>query len=186
MIMKEAEVEEQLPKIWPYVFLRGLVPAIIGALMLYWPSGPATFYAYLFGTYVFIDGVLLVIQTYIMGKADVRRRSRLLHGSIGIVVGTAVFLLPWVSNIRLVTLFSGYEIVTGILQSMTAFDIRKAIENDELVIIGGLISIVIGALLSIRPMDSLSDLVKAIGLFLIVYGIIVVVLSLRSRKMAEP
>lgn len=103
---------------------------------------------------------------------DKIRWSRLIHGFIGIVVGMTVFLLPWLTHIQLVTLFSGYVIVTGILQTLAALELHKIIVNEELVLVSGLISIIVGALLMIRPMDSLSDLVTVIGILCFKYGII--------------
>ena len=168
--MAEAEIRERLPKIWASLLLRGITPILIGTAMLFLPSEPASFYALLFGAYVFIDGILLLAQTFIMGIADSKRWSRTLHGMIGVLVGLAMFFIPEISHMRLVTLFSGYEITTGLLQVLTAFDLRKMSDNNDLVAIGGIISIVVGGLLSIRPMDTLSDLVRAIGIFLMVRG----------------
>jgi uncharacterized membrane protein HdeD (DUF308 family) len=180
--MNEAMIRERLPKIWVNVLLRGLVPIMLGAAMIFMPNKPPMFYTFIFGAYVLIDGILLLIQTFILGKADIKRWSRILHGTIGVLVGLAVFLVPEISNTRLVTLFSGYEIVTGILQALTALDLRRTSEYADLIALGGVMSIVVGGLLSVQPLDTLSDLVRVIGIFLLIYGMILVALALRFKN----
>lgn len=180
--MTEAAISERLSRIWVIILMRGIAPIIFGAVMLFRPNDPPTFYALLFGAYVFIDGVLLLLQTFIAGKSDKKRGPRMLHSIIGVLAGLAVFLIPGISGMRLVTLFSGYEVTTGILQSLTALDLRNITESNDLVLLGGVISVVVGGLLYIRPMDTPGDLIRAIGIFLMIYGMILASVSLKFKK----
>ena len=73
---------------------------------------------------------------------------------------------------------------TGILQIVGAIRLRKEIENEWLLIAGGVLSVIFGLILVVQPGTGALALLYVIGIYAILYGILEIWLSLRLRNHA--
>ena len=65
-------------------------------------------------------------------------------------------------------LIAAWAVLTGILEIVTAIDLRKVIENEWLLGLSGLASVVFGVILAIRPGAGALALIWLIGGYAIV------------------
>ena len=82
-------------------------------------------------------------------------------------------------------LIAGWAIASGVLQIIGAIKLRKEIEGEWFLIASGVLSIIFGCLIALFPGAGALGLAFAIGVFAVVYGILLVGFSLRLKEHAE-
>jgi uncharacterized membrane protein HdeD (DUF308 family) len=92
------------------------------------------------------------------------------------------FLWPGITAILLVLFIGAWALVHGIFEIIGAIQLRKEIVNEWMLILGGLLSVLFGAVVLIAPGAGALGLVWVIAAYSIVFGILFVSLSLRLRK----
>ncbi len=178
-------MQRSLFSIWPQVLLRGCISLLLGLLMLVWPHASIQVYIEIFGAYALADGLLLILQVLPVRKVDTRVWSRLLHGLIGVGVGTAVFLWPGFRDIGILNIFSMYLMLTGVLQIFTALDLYRVVRYDYYFIASGFISIFCGLWLRTMPVNDIVHLAMVFGLFMTAYALIAILIALEMRRSAS-
>jgi uncharacterized membrane protein HdeD (DUF308 family) len=103
-------------------------------------------------------------------------------GVVSILAGVGAFLWPGMTTLVLLLLIAVWAIILGVLQIWGAIQLRKEIEGEWLLILGGLLSIVFGAILIIQPGAGALALVWMIGWFAILVGCIHIALAFRLKK----
>ncbi len=169
--------------VWWDVFLRGVIAIIFGLLVFFMPGLSVAFFVLLFGAFAVADGLLLLLQAVTV--KDGRWWVRLLQGLVAIAAGVGVFLWPGISALALLYVIAFYLIITGILQAVAAIELRKVIKDEWLYIISGILSVIVGVLLVIRPLTGAIALAQTIGIFAIAYGIFLCALALELRGLPQ-
>lgn len=174
--------------VWWDVLLRGVIAIVFGLLVFFMPGLTVAFFVLLFGAFAIADGILLLLQAVTV--KDGRWWVRLLQGIVAIAAGVAVFVWPAISALTLLYIIAFYLVFTGILQAVAAIELRKVIKDEWLYVISGILSVIVGVLLVIRPLTGAIALAQTIGIFAIAYGMFLCVLALELRglpqKVARP
>ncbi len=164
---------------WWDMLLRGAVAIIFGLIVFFWPGLSIATFVLLFGSFVFVDGILLLLQAVTV--KDGKWWVRLLQGLLSIAAAVAVFIWPGLTALMLLYIIAFYLIFEGILQVFAAIEMRKAIKGELLLIAGGVLSVIIGVLMFARPLTGALALAQTIGIFAIAYGILLAILALKLR-----
>ncbi len=142
----------------------------------------------LFGFYAFAVGVLLLLQAVTV--KDGNWWVRLLGSIVAFAAGAAVFLWPGISALSLLYVIAFYFVLIGVLQAIASVALRKVITGEWLYFISGILSIIVGVLLIMRPQTGAIALAQTIGIFAIAYGVLIGVLAFRLQgtmaKVAGP
>ena len=77
-----------------------------------------------------------------------------------------------------------WAVGTGIVQIAGAIRLRKEIDNEWMLIASGIISILFGAILLVDPAPGALGLLLVIGVYAVVYGVMLIGLAFRLRKHA--
>src|SRR6266480_7289228 len=85
-------------------------------------------------------------------------------------------------TIMLVLFIGAWGLVHGIFEIIGAIQLRKEIDNEWMLILGGLLSVVFGFIVLFAPGAGALGLIWAIASYSIVFGILFVALALRLRK----
>ena len=163
--------------------LRGVAAIVFGIMAFVWPAMTLAVLVILFGAYVLVDGVFGLISA-------VRNRDRLgrvwpevLESVLGVVVGLLTLFSPAVTALVLLMFVAVWSILGGLLRIVLAFQIRKEITGEWILMAGGALSVVFGGLLIAMPLAGLVTLAWLIGFYAIAFGILFVVLAFRLRKL---
>ena len=90
--------------------------------------------------------------------------------------------MPLAAAFALLMIASAWSIVTGILRIAAAIRLRREIKKGEwLLILNGLLSVAFGVVIAIFPGAGLVTLVWMVGMYAIIFGIILVALGFRLR-----
>ncbi len=84
-----------------------------------------------------------------------------------------------------ILLIAGWAIVTGILEIITAFRLRKEMTGEFWLILGGVISVLFGVAIAMSPVSGAFAVGLLVGIYAIVFGIAFIMLALRMRKHAS-
>jgi uncharacterized membrane protein HdeD (DUF308 family) len=157
---------------WWVFAIRGVAAIVFGILAFVWPETTITVLVLLFGAYVLVDGVALLVAL-IRGDAVARRHAWAvgIMGVLGIVAGVVTFAWPGLTALSLLYVVAFWAIATGAFQVIAAIALRRELEGEFWMALGGLASIVFGALLVASPGDGLVTLVWLVGIWSIVFGV---------------
>ena len=155
---------------WVYA-VRGVAAIIFGTAALVWPLPTLAILVIMFGAYAFVDGISMLVA---LARGDVLARRHAwatgLSGVLGIVIAVATLLWPGITALTLLYVVAFWAISTGMLEIVAAIELRKEIDGEVWMILGGVLSIVFGTLLVVFPGTGLLSLVWLVGFYAIVFG----------------
>jgi len=156
---------------WWVFALRGLAAILFGVLAFASPEITLATLVLLFGAYAFVDGVSLLIALA-RGDAAARRHAWAfgIMGVLGIVASIVTFVWPGITALSLLYLVALWAITMGVLQVVAAIALRREIEGEFWMALGGVMSVVFGSLLIVSPGTGLDALVWMLGAWAIVFG----------------
>jgi len=169
---------------WWVLLIRGLVSVAFGVIAFLWPGATLTTLVLLIGAWFFVDGVFSVIGAIQHRSADRQWWLLLLEGLVGVLAGLGVVFLPGLSTLALLYVFGAWNIITGILEIAAAIRLRREIQGEIWMILGGLLSIVIGVFAFIAPVITALSLVLVLAVYAVLFGIMMIVLAFRARSWA--
>lgn len=179
-------VEKKLAAIlfrnWWLLLLRGLVAIAFGVMIWLQPGISLAALVLLFGAYAMADGVLGV-GTAIAGRKEHESWwVLLLQGLLGIGVGVLTFFAPGITALALLFYIAIWAIATGVLEIVAAIRLRKEIEGEWWLILGGLASVVFGVLLVAQPGAGALAVLWLIAAYAIVFGVLLLMLAFKARS----
>jgi len=170
---------------WWHLLLRGLAAIAFAILTWFRPGISLTALVLLFGAYALVDGVLAVWTAIAGRKIYDGWWVLLLIGLIGVAVGIMTFMTPGITALALLYYIAFWAIFRGILEISTAIRLRKEIEGEWLLILGGVASVVFGVLLLARPGAGALAVITLIAVYALVVGIILVILAFKVRGLGS-
>ncbi len=174
-----------LQRIWWVFLLRGIAAIGFGIMAFSWPALTLSILVVLFGAYAFADGVLGLVDAIRYREWLPRVWPLALDAILGIVVGLLTLFWPGVTAVFLLMFIAAWAVVGGLLRIILAFQIRKEITGEWILIAGGVLSILFGGLLVAMPQAGLMTLVWIIGFYAVVFGGLFIFLALRLRKLGR-
>ena len=170
-----------LAKNWWLLLLRGIAAIIFGLLAFAWPGLTLLTLILFFGAFALVDGVLAICGA-IAGGVPGSRWWLAVVGLLGIAAGLLTFLTPGLTALALLFFIAGWAIVTGVFEIIGAIKLRKEIDNEWLLILSGIISVLFGVCLTLAPGAGALALVWVIGAYSVVMGVIFIALAFRLQK----
>lgn len=171
-----------LKKNWWLLTIKGVLLIIFALFAFFNPGASAATIAMWFALLIIIDGLASTITAIGSWKEREDKWLFLAEGLIGLVFGVILFLTPGVT-LLIVSLFIGFWFVfVGVSRIAKAIQLRKEIEGEGWMILGGLISVIFGLLIFARPLLGIGSLMYLIGFFALLIGILLIVVSLKIRK----
>lgn len=171
-----------LARNWWAVALRGVAAVLFGVAALIWPGLTLGILVLLFGAYVLVDGIFDLILAIQRATHHARWWPLLLEGLAGIVVGLLTFFWPGITALVLLVLMASWAIVTGIFELIAAMELRREIANEWLLGLSGFASVLFGVLLLLMPGAGALALVWLIGVYALLFGILLLGLAYRLRQ----
>jgi len=172
-----------LAKNWWLLLLRGIAAVLFGVLALGWPGLTLLTLILLYGTFALVDGVVAIIAA-VTGGAPAARWWLAIVGLLGIGVGALTFIWPGMTALILLFFIGGWALATGVFQIVGAIRLRKEIENEWLLILSGVISVLFGLGVLLYPGAGALALIWVIGAYAIIAGVLYIGLAFRLKKHA--
>ncbi len=163
--------------------LRGVLAIVFGIIALIWPGITALALALLFGAFVLVNGVMLLIGAF-RGRADGGQRPALIvAGILGVLAGVITLIWPGVTTLVLVVLIGAWAVVSGLAEIWAAVQLR----GGWLPALIGALTTIVGVLILVRPGVGAVALAQVLGIYAIIVGVLMLVASWRaSRTVSTP
>ncbi|MGZ5034287.1 MAG: HdeD family acid-resistance protein [Usitatibacter sp.] len=182
-------MEEMLQRSWWMLALRGVAAIVFGVLAIVWPDLTLLVLVGLFAAFAFITAA-----AYIGAALKVRGNDGggkgwwllLLWGLVAVAAGGIAIFHPIVTALTLVLLMGANALVTGVLDLVMAFRLRKEIRNEWMLVLAGLVSIVFGALVLAFPGAGALAMVWMVSFYATLTGVLLLALAIRLRGRAKP
>ncbi len=170
---------------WWALALRGMLAIIFGIVALVLPQVTLPTMVFLFGACLLTGGSLALVQGMRARQPDERWWALAIEGTIGIVVGALTFFLPIATTLVLSLWIAGWAVVTGILEIVAAIELRRVIQGEHLMLLGGMLSIIFGVLLIFFPETGSRSVAWLISGYAVIFGILLTFLANRLRDLLK-
>lgn len=167
---------------WWLFLIRGIAAIIFGILAFAWPGVTLVVLVLFFGAFALVDGIASLIAAITGRGATSPRWWLAIVGLVGIAAGLLTFFWPGLTAVVLLYFIAGWAIAMGVFQIIGAIQLRKEIDNEWLLILSGVLSVLFGILLLAMPGTGLLALVWLIAIDAIIFGVLVIGFGMRLRK----
>lgn len=170
--------------LWWVPLLRGIIAIIFGLVALFIPGLTIAVLLVVFAAYVLIDGVLAIVHGFRRREVDDRWWAWLLDGALSIGIGLLAIFWPAATALAFVFLIAAWAIIAGIMRIVAAISLRREIEGEWALGLGGVLWIALGVLMVVTPGAGLLSLAWLIGIFSLLLGVTLILFAFRLRRLA--
>jgi uncharacterized membrane protein HdeD (DUF308 family) len=164
---------------WWAIVLRGILACVFGVLVLANPAIGVAMLILLFAIYAAADGVMALATAIGHGRAGLRWGWWLVEGLVSLAVAALALAWPGVTLMVIVLLIAFRAIVLGLFELGGAFA-GKGLDHRWLLGTTGIVSLLFGVLLVARPLAGTLALVWVVGVYAVVFGVMLVVVGFRA------
>ena len=180
--MLEQQVVDQIGRHWGWVALRGVVAILFGFVAMFMPAITLSALVMVWGAFALVDGGLALIAGARIRDNGKPLWALVIVGLLGVAAGIVTFLWPGLTALILLYIIAFWALVAGVFEVIAAIRFRKAIRNEWLMGLSGVVSIVFGAMLIMQPGAGALALVWVIGIYAVFFGILLLVFSFRLKQ----
>ena len=167
---------------WPAFMAAGLGAIVVGILLLAWPKATLAIVAILIGASLVVAGLLRLIDGFTAHDASGGRRvAHVLIGLLAIIVGLYCIRHYNVTIAALAIIVGLFWILHGIAD-IAAGLFAGSFPGRGLTIVAGVLSLFAGLIVLFWPTISLTVLVAVIGIWLLVYGLLMAITAFSLRR----
>jgi len=179
------DMKSILAQYWWLVALRGVIGIAFGIIALMMPVATILALLLVFSAYMLVDGGFALYAAYQAARQRKKWGLLVLQGLANLVAGVLAVFWPGLTVLAFVLLLAAWALVSGCLQIAAAFRVNS---GRWWLVLGGLVSLVYGALLVAAPLIGAVVLTWWMGAWAIVFGafLIVAAFRLRSRRDQSP
>jgi len=167
---------------WWIVVLRGVLAVLFGIMCFAWPGITLASLVILYGAYALVDGVFALVSAFLGRPRAESWWALLIEGLAGIAVGIMTFAWPGITALVLLFLIAAWAIVTGVFEIVEAIRLRREIQGEWLLALSGLLSVLFGVALVVRPGAGALAVIWLIGAYSIAFGVLFIALGFRLRS----
>jgi uncharacterized membrane protein HdeD (DUF308 family) len=179
-------MESALSRNWWLVVLRGVLAILFGLTAFVWPAVTLVVLVWIFGIYALVDGLVSVGTGLARTKDSSRWWAFLLEGVASIIAAVIALIWPGLATLAIVLLIASWAVITGVLEILAAIRLRHEIDNEWLLGLGGIISILLGAFLFFQPFAGGIAIVWTIAAYAVIFGALLIALGFRLRNRVGP
>lgn len=162
--------------------MRGLVAIAFGILAVAAPGLALGALVLLFGAYAIVDGFVL-LGALIVGRPEARHHvwEVAIIGALGVATGVVALVLPGITALALLYVAAFWAITTGAMAVLAAIRLRREIQGEIWLGLGGAISVLFGLFLVAFPGAGLLSLIWLVGVWAVAFGLSNLMLAYRLR-----
>jgi uncharacterized membrane protein HdeD (DUF308 family) len=105
-------------------------------------------------------------------------------GLLGVAAGLVAFRWPGITALALLLLIAYWSILRGIIAIVAAVRLRHEMRGELWLILGGIASVVFGALVVISPGSGALAVIWLIGFYAALFGVTLLMLGFRLKSLA--
>jgi uncharacterized membrane protein HdeD (DUF308 family) len=167
---------------WPAFIAAGLAAIAVGVILLVWPKATLAIVAVLVGASLIVAGMLRLIDGFTAHEASGGRRvAHVLIGLLAIIVGLYC-IRHYHLTIAVLAIVVGLFWVLHGIADITVSLFAGPFPGRGLTVIAGILSLAAGVVVLFWPTISLTVLIAVLGIWLIVYGVLMAITAFSLRR----
>lgn len=170
---------DQLAERWWALVVRGVAAILFGALTFALPGISLLVLLILWAAYALVDGVLNLVLAARGARAGRRWGWLLFEGIVSIAAGVVAVVWPGITAWALLMVIAAWAVVTGVAEIAVAIRLRRQLEGEWLLALGGVLSIAFGVLLVAYPSAGVLAVLWMVGAYAILFGVLLIGLGWR-------
>jgi uncharacterized membrane protein HdeD (DUF308 family) len=170
---------------WWVVVLRGLAAVTFGLLAFALPHLTLTTLAFLFGGFALVYGVFSLFGAIRGRRQGASRWLLAIEGVIGLWAGIVTLRTPSTTPTILILFIWVWAVATGILRIAEAIRLRKEISGGVWLALSGVLGVLFGLLLILRPAVDVITLAWIIAGYALLLGIFEIMLGVELRSVGH-
>lgn len=174
-----------LSKYWWLYMARGILAILFGVAAFFWPGITLQALVIFFGFFVVLQGIILLFAAFGSKGSSSHWWVGLLEGSISVLFGVVAFVWPGITAMAVLLLIAAWAFVSGIIEIMAAVQLRKVISGEWVLGLAGILSIIIALVLVFQPGAGAVAAAWLIGLYAVMFGMLLIYLGLKIRHHPE-
>jgi uncharacterized membrane protein HdeD (DUF308 family) len=180
-----ADMVARLGRHWGWVLGFGIVTFVLGILALAWPGRTLIVVAVVFGAQLVVMGIFRFVSAF--ASADITGGTRVLLALLGVlalIIGLYAVRHILVTLLALALLLGIFWVVNGAVELFSALSHRE-MQGRGWTAFMGLLSVVSGVIVLAYPGISLRVLAVVLSIWLLVYGMMLILLAFQIRPLAR-
>jgi uncharacterized membrane protein HdeD (DUF308 family) len=170
---------------WPAFMAAGLAAIAVGVILLVWPKATLAIAAILIGASLIVAGLLRLIDGFTAHDASGGRRvAHVLIGLLAIIVGLYCIRHYHITIAVLAIVVGLFWILHGIAD-IAAGLFAGRFPGRWLTVATGVLSLCAGLIVLFWPTISLTVLIAVLGIWLLVYGILMAITAFGLRRASQ-
>jgi uncharacterized membrane protein HdeD (DUF308 family) len=171
---------------WWVLLVRGVLLIILGILMLVWPISALWVFAILFVAYLFIDGVMSIVQGFSDRKAGRPAGWEFTQGALSILLGAVILIWPKESGVVFVFIIAIWAIIAAVLGIVASVGLRKVPGSGwGWILAWSILAGLFGIALMINPAAGILSLLWLVAIWAIVAGVMMILFSFLVRRVGQ-
>jgi uncharacterized membrane protein HdeD (DUF308 family) len=167
---------------WPAFMAAGLGAVAVGILLLAWPKATLAIVAILIGASLIVAGLLRLIDGFTAHESSgARRVAHVLIGLLAIIVGLYCIRHYHITIAVLAIIVGLFWVLHG-LADIAAGLFAGPFPGRGLTVVAGALSLFAGMIVLFWPTISLTVLIAVMGIWLIVYGVLMAITAFGLRR----
>jgi uncharacterized membrane protein HdeD (DUF308 family) len=173
---------QSLSQYWWILLVRGILATLFGLSAFLLPGVTLATLVLLFAAFAFVDGLFETFHAVQARGTNEHWWLLLLEGLLGVLFGIVTFQAPDITTLVLLMYIAAWAIVSGLMRIVLAFQLRREIEGEWLLALGGLISLAFGIMMIARPGVGALAVIWFIGTWALIIGAFLIALAFKARK----
>ncbi len=174
-----------IQQVWWLLLLRGIFLILFGVLTVVWPGITLVTLAIIFAAYIFVSGVINIVQGLVGVKTYRYWFLALLLGLLEIAVGVYALAHPLISVGAFVTLIGFLFCARGIFEIAVAFDTVYGGAVRTYLAIAGILSLIAGVAVLAYPAAGGLAFTWVLGVYALIAGPILIASSILLQDITE-
>ena len=167
---------------WPAFIAASLGAIAVGVILLVWPKATLAIVAVLVGASLIVAGMLRLIDGFTAHEASGGRRvAHVLIGLLAIIVGLYC-IRHYHLTIAVLAIVVGLFWVLHGIADITVSLFSGPFPGRGLTVVAGILSLAAGIVVLFWPTISLTVLIAVLGIWLIVYGVLMAITAFSLRR----
>lgn len=168
---------------WWVLVVYGVIALLFGVLAITQPLGAAVGLAWALGVMALVEGGASVIALFDR-NAHISRGWLAFYAVVSLLFGIVAITNPLAVASILLVILAVWLVLAGIFRIMLAIRIRKHIQGEWMIALSGVLSLLLGVLFILSPLQGLVVTTLWIGVLAILYGALQIAAGWRLRKWA--
>ncbi len=167
--------------------LRGVAAILFGIGILVWPRAGLVVLVALFGAFALVQGIFALVGAAQTHEWNPLSWAMLIEGLLGVAAGIVTLVWPGITAVALLVVIAFWALLTGIVELVAAFRFHRELGTGDafLVGLGGVLSMIFGALLIAQPQAGALAVIWLIGFYAILFGIAMLVFGFRLKGVQD-